>query len=117
MVDKETQIQTLLGGRALAFVCETLGVKNMINHNYSEVFTVTEEEVFEYASNNGIPQSDSTSKYSKKEGFHYYEEEGKWHTFFRERGQIYDEKIFTEDEIGKKYIVSTLLKLAGTGLY
>ena len=117
MVDKETQIKILLYGNPLDFACETLGVKNMRNHNYSEVFTVSKEEVYEYTSINGIPQSDSTSKYSKTEGFHYYEEEGKWYTFFLERGYIYHEKNFNDDELGKKYIVHTLLQLAGTGLY
>lgn len=51
------------------------------------------------------------------EGFHFFGEEGKWYTFFRERGYIYLEKNFTDYELGKKYIVLTLLQLAGTGLY
>lgn len=38
-------------------------------------------------------------------------------TFFRERNIVYDEKIFEDDELGRKYIVHTLLQLAGTGLY
>ena len=117
MVDKETQIKILLSGKALGFACETLGVENMRYHSYSKVFTVSEEEVYEYTEINGIPQSDSTSKYSLVEGFHYFEEEGIWYTFFRERGIIYSEKNFNDNELGKKYIVHTLLQLAGTGLY
>ena len=117
MVDKETQIKILLYGKPLDFACETLGVENMRYHNYSKVFTVSKEEVYEYTEINGIPQSDSTSKDSKAEGFHYFEQEGKWYTFFRERGYIYDKKNFDDYELGKIYIVHTLLQLAGTGLY
>ena len=52
-----------------------------------------------------------------EEGFKFFEEEGKWYTFFRERGYIYHEKNFDDYELGKKYIVLTLLQLACTGLY
>ena len=83
LIDKETQIKILLYGNPLGFACETLGVKDMRNHKYSKVFTVSKEEVYEYTSIHGIPQSDSTSRYSLVEGFHYFEEDGKWHTFFR----------------------------------
>jgi len=117
LVDKETQIEVLLYGNALNFACETLGVENMRHHKYSKVFTVSKEEVYDYISINGMPQSDATSRYSKVEGFHYFEEEGKWFTFFRERGIFYDKKTFDDYELGKKYIVLTLLQLAGTGLY
>lgn len=117
LVDKDTQIKILLYGNPLEFACETLGVKNMRDHKYSKVFTVSEEEVYEYTAINGIPHSDSTSRYSMAEGFHYFEEAGKWYTFFRERGTIYHEKNFNDYELGKKYIVHTLLQLAGTGLY
>ena len=117
MVDKETQIKALLYGKSLAFACESLGVSNMRNHKYADVFTVSEEEVYEYTTINGLPPSDSTSRGSMAEGFHFFEEEGKWYTFFRERGSIYHEKNFNDDELGKKYIVHTLLQLAGTGLY
>ncbi|WP_164215743.1 hypothetical protein [Virgibacillus sp. YIM 98842] len=89
----------------------------MLDHHYSEVFTVSKEEVYAYTLIHGIPQSESTSKQSLAEGFHYYKEEGKWYTFFRERNYVFDEKVFVDDESGKKYIVHTLLKLAGTGLY
>ncbi|SDN77728.1 hypothetical protein SAMN05518871_107187 [Psychrobacillus sp. OK028] len=117
MVDKETQIKVLLSGKALDFACETLGVKDMRTRKYVEVFTVSPEEVYEYTTIHGIPHSDSTGKNSLAEDFHYYEEEGKWYTFFRERGHIFDEKCFDDDELGKKYIVTTLLQLSGTGLY
>lgn len=117
LIDKETQIKILLYGNPLDFACETLGVKDMRTRKYSEVFTVSNEEVYEYTSIHGIPQSDSTSRDSLVEGFHYFEEEGKWFTFFRERGNIYYEKNFDDSELGKKYIVTTLLQLSGTGLY
>ena len=117
MIDKETQIKILLYGNPLDCACETLGVKDMRNHKYSTVFTVSKDEVYEYISINGIPQSDSTSRYSLTEGFHYYEEEGTWYTFFRERDYIYHENNFDDYELGKKYIVTTLLQLSGTGLY
>lgn len=113
LVDKEKQIEILLYGNALAFACEILGVKNMKNNKYSEVFTVSKEDVYEYISTHGLPQS----RHSLNEGFYYFKEEGKWHTFFRERGSIYNEKNFDSDELGKKYIAHTLLQLAGTGLY
>lgn len=117
LVDKETQIKILLYGDPLRFACETLGVNNMLHHNYSEVFTVSKEEVFAYTESHGIPQSASSNQYPLAEGFHYFKEEGKWYTFFRERNIVYDEKIFADDELGRKYIVHTLLQLAGTGLY
>jgi hypothetical protein len=41
LIDKETQIKILLYGNPLHFACETLGVKDMINHKYSKVFTVS----------------------------------------------------------------------------
>lgn len=117
MVDKETQIKVLLYGDPLRFACETLGVTHMLHHNYSDVFTISKEEVYAYTLIHGIPQSESTSKHSFVEGFHYYKEEEKWYTFFRERDYVFDEKTFTDDESGKKYIVHTLLKLTGTGLF
>lgn len=117
LVEKETQIKILLYGDPLRFACETLGVKNMRHHKYSDVFTVSKEEVYEYTLIHGIPQRESSSKHSLAEGFHYYKEEGKWYTFFKERDYIYNEKNFDDDELGKRYIVYTLLQLAGTGLY
>jgi len=117
LVDKETQIKILLYGDPLRFACETLGVSDMLHRNYSEVFTVSKEEVYAYTLIHGMPNRESTSKQSLAEGFHYYKEEGKWFTFFRERDYLFDEKVFVDDELGKKYIVETLLKLAGTGLY
>lgn len=117
LVDKETQIQILLYGNALQFACETLGVKDMRIRKYSEVFTVSMEEVYAYALNHGLPQSGSTRDDMLIEGFHYYKKDGKWYTFFRERGQILDEKNFDDEELGKKYIIKTLVQLSGTGLY
>ena len=114
LVDKETQIKVLLDGDVLGFACKTLGVKDMKHNHYSEVFTVSKEEVYEYTLIHGIPQSKTPPK---SEGFHYYKKDGKWYTFFRERGFTFDEKTFADDEIGRKYIVLTLLQLAGTGLY
>lgn len=117
MIDKETQIKVLLYGNPLKFACETLGVTNMRHHKYSEVFTVSKEEVYEYTSIHGLPKSETSGKDSLWEGFHYYKEEGKWYTFFRERGQVFDKKNFEDEELAKKYIVTTLLKLRMTGLY
>ena len=117
LVDKETQIQILLYGNALVFACETLGVKDMRTRKYAEIFTVSVEEVYDYVLDHGLPQNDSTSKDARVEGFHYYQEEGKWITFFVERGQISHEKNFDDEEFGKRYIVTTLLQLSGTGLY
>lgn len=117
LVDKGTQIQILLYGNALAFACETLGVKDMKTRKYSEVFTVSNEEVYEYISIHGLPKSESTRKEALVEGFHYYKEEGKWHTFFTERGRTFHKKNFDDEELGKRYIVTTLLQLSGTGLY
>ncbi|MGI2328970.1 hypothetical protein [Planococcus sp. YIM B11945] len=117
MVDKETQIRILLYGSALDFACKTLGVNNMMIHKYSEVFTVSNEEVYEYTVVHGLPQNEFSSKDALVEGFHYYREDGKWYTFFRERGHIFDKKYFDEEELAKRYIVKTLLQLSGTGLY
>ncbi|MET3574127.1 hypothetical protein ACFFIY_01150 [Bhargavaea ullalensis] len=117
MVDKETQIKVLLYGDALRFACETLGVKDMTKHRYSDVFSVTEDEVFEYTKVHGIPHSEQTGKHSLAEGFHYFKEDDKWVTFFRERGLVFSEKSFDNDNLGKRYVVRTLLQLAGTGLY
>ena len=117
MVDKETQIKILLCGNPLKFACKTLGVKDMENHTYSEVFTVSKEEIYEYVLINGIPENYSTSRYSMSDGFHFFEEDGVWYTCFRERGYIYDDNFFNNHELGQKYIVNTLLKLSGTGLF
>lgn len=117
LVDKETQIQILLFGNALQFACETLGVKDMRIRKYSEVFTVSMDEVYAYALKHGLPQSGSARDDMLIEGFYYYKKDGKWHTFFRERGQILDEKNFDDEELGKKYIIKTLAQLSGTGIY
>lgn len=117
--DKERQIKVLLDGRGRAYdyACQTLGVDNMMHHSYSDVFTVSEADVYEYIVNNGLPESADTSKASLKEGFHYYEEDGKWHTFFRERNYIFDEKSFEDSVEAKKYIAGQLIRLAGTGVF
>lgn len=59
----------------MKFVCEELGVKDMRNHNYSEVFDVTKEEVYQYVFQHGIPRNSSTSRCSL--GFHFFGEGGK----------------------------------------
>lgn len=112
--DKETQIKVLLYGNPYKFACETLGESDMRHRKYSEVFTVSKEEVFEYTTVHGIPQCGLTSR---EEGFHYYEEESRWHTLFKERGQVFDKKTFEDEKLAKNYIVTTLLKLRMTGLY
>lgn len=117
LVDKETQMQILLFGNALQFSCETLGVKDMRIRKYSEVFTVSMDEVYAYALKLGLPQIGSTRDDMLIEGFHYYKKDGKWHTFFNERGQTFDEKNFDNEELGKRYIIKTLVQLSGTGLY
>lgn len=119
MVDKEKQIKVLLYGNPhpFQFACETLGVENMYDHRYSEVFTVSKEEVLAYTAFHGLPHSERTGKEDRNEGFHFYEENGEWITFFRERGQIYDEKKFKDSKLAHHYIVETWLKLGGTGLY
>ena len=117
--DKEKQIKVLLGGRGRAYdyACQTLGVDNMMHHSYADVFTVSEADVYEYILENGLPESEDTSKKSLKEGFHYYKEDGRWHTFFRERNYIFDERSFDTDNDAKKYIAGRLIRLSGTGLY
>ena len=117
--DKEKQIKVLLGGRGRAYdyACQTLGVDNMMHHSYADVFTVSEADVYDYILKNGLPESEDTSKESLKEGFHYYKEDGRWHTFFRERNYIFDEKSFEDDNDAKKYIAGRLIRLSGTGLY
>jgi hypothetical protein len=117
MVDKEIQIKILLCGDPLRFACEILGVNDMTIRNYAKVFTVSKDEVYEYVSINGIPQDYSTIRYSLTDGFHFFEEEGKWYTCFRERGFIYNDKVFNDYEFDRKYIVDTLLGLSGTGLF
>lgn len=114
MIDKETQIKVLLYGNPLKFACETLDVNNMMHHEYSEVFTVSKEEVYEYTSIHGIPES---GPMNRDPGFYYYEEEGKWYTLLKERGQVFDEKNFEDEKLAKKYIVTTLLQLRMTGSY
>ena len=117
--DKEKQIKVLLGGRGRAYdyACQTLGVDNMMHHSYADVFTVSEADVYDYVLKNGLPESEDTSKESLKEGFHYYKEDGRWHTFFRERNYIFDERSFDNDNDAKKYIAGRLIRLSGTGLY
>lgn len=117
LVDIETQINVLLYGSALQFACETLGVNNMIDSKYADVFTVSFEEVYQYTVVHGIPQRESSRLDSRIEGFHYGQEDGNWTTFFTERGSIHTPKSFDDDELGKRYIVKTLLQLSGTGLY
>lgn len=115
MVDHDTQIKVLLCGNPLQFACETLGVSDMRNHSYSDVFTVTEADVFAYTEKHGFPDSPSGDRMT--DGFYYYEDQGTWHTFFRERGKTFDQQQFSDTQTAKTYIVSMLLKLTMTGLY
>lgn len=119
MADKETQIKTLLYGDPLGFACKTLGVENMLHHSYSEVFTVSFDEIYDYTLKYGLPGlgSGSADEPPEPEGFHYYKKDDRWNTYFTERGHRCDEKTFDDETQGKKYIVRTLLKLRGTGLY
>jgi len=117
MVDKQKQIEVLLYGNPYQFACETLGVDNMEHSKYSEVFTVSKEEVLAYTAVHGLPLSKMKGKEDRVEGFYAYKENGKWITFFRERGQIYSKKNFEDDRLAHHYIVETWLKLGGTGLY
>ncbi|WP_027084403.1 hypothetical protein [Cohnella panacarvi] len=117
MVDSKTQIEILLAGDPLRFACNKLGVKDMTQNSYKEVFTVSKEEIFQYVLANGIPQNYSNSRHSVVDGFHFFEDEGKWYTCFRERGFIFDDHEFIDYEEGAKYIVEILLKMTGTGLY
>ena len=117
VVNRDTQIKVLLYGNPLQFACETLGVPNMRNHSYADVFTVSRAEVLAYTTVHGIPEQSSTESYRLLDGFHYYEEHGTWYTFFRERGMTFDQKKFSDETIAKEYIVSMLLKLTMTGLY
>ncbi|OIN66373.1 hypothetical protein BLD48_11280 [Exiguobacterium sp. KRL4] len=117
MIDHKKQIEVLLYRNPLQFACETLGVPNMRNHSYADVFTVSRAEVLAYTAVNGIPEQSSTESNRLLDGFHYYEERGTWYTFFRERGMTFDQKNFSDETIAKEYIVSMLLKLTMTGLY
>src|SRR5690554_3688220 len=114
---KKHKIKILLHGNPLDFACKTLGVNNMINNKYSEVFTVSKEDVLEYTAIHGLPHSKRTNKNALGEGFHFFKEDGKWTTFFRERGRIFDKKTFQDDKLAHEYIVTTWLQLCGTGLY
>ncbi|MCT4780578.1 MULTISPECIES: hypothetical protein [Exiguobacterium] len=115
MVDQDTQIKILLYGNPLQFACETLGVSDMRKNSYADVFTVTEADVFAYTEKHGFPDSPSIDRLT--DGFHYYEEQGVWYIFFRERGKTFDQQQFTDTRTAKAYIVSMLLKLTMTGLY
>ena len=89
----------------------------MKNSRYSDVFTVSREEVVEYVLKHGIPENELTRNKTYVEGFHFFKEDGKWKTFFYERGITSHEKNFEDDTEAKKYITLTLIQLAGTGLY
>lgn len=115
--NKETQIKALLWGDAYDLACNTLEVSTMKNSRYSDVFTVSTVEVVEYVLKHGIPENEMARREQYVEGFHFLKENGKWKTFFYERGITSYEKNFEDDTEAKKYIALTLIQLAGTGLY
>ncbi|WP_214845518.1 MULTISPECIES: hypothetical protein [unclassified Exiguobacterium] len=115
MIDHDTQIKVLLYGNPYQFACLTLNVSDMRNHSYADVFTVTEADVFAYTEKYGLPASPAIDRLT--DGFYYYEEQGTWCTFFRERGITFDTQQFSGTQTEKTYIVSMLLKLTMTGLY
>jgi len=115
MIDRDTQIRVLLHGNPYQFACHTLNVSDMRNHSYADVFTVAETDVLAYTEEHGLPDSPDIDQLT--DGFYYYEEQGTWHTFFRERGITFDAKQFSDTQTAKTYIVSMLLKLTMTGLY
>ncbi len=117
MTETEKQIVTLLSGNPLKFACEKLGVRDMSKHSYSQVFTVTRSEVYEYVRKYGIPQNYSNSRNSLTDGFKFFEEDGKWYCCFRERGICFDEKELDNYDTGLIYITDMLLRLSGTGIY
>ena len=120
IIDKETQIKVLLYGSfsdPYKIACCVLGVDSMRDSNMSDVFTVTFEEVYQYAKIHGIPKSDYKKDGPLSDGFYYYQQDGVWHTFFKERGKIFDKQEYLDDEAGKRAIVLTLLQLCCTGLY
>ena len=117
MIDKTTQIKALLGGSAYDFACQTLGVYNMRDSKYSDVFTVTERQVHEYVFINGFPNGETPKEERDTEGFHFYQERGTWHTWYKERNIVSDEIKFEDSRKAKRYIATTLLRMAGTGVY
>lgn len=117
MIDKTTQIKVLLGGKAYDLACQTLGVDNMRDSKYSDVFTVTERQVHEYVFINGFPNGETPKEERGTEGFHFYEERGTWHTWYKERNIVSDKKTFEDSREAKRYIATMLLRMAGTGLY
>lgn len=117
MPDKETQIKALLWGGAYDLACSTLEVSNMKHSRYSDVFTVSAAEVVEYVLKHGIPEKELIKNKKYVEGFHFFKEDGKWKTYYYERGITSDEKTFEDDTEAKKHIALTLIRLAGTGLY
>lgn len=114
--NKIEQINVLLSGDPYEYACKQLNVKDMSSNQYSEVFTVSLNDVIQYVLENGFPPNDSNNR-SSDEGFHYYEDDGVWHTYFTERGMTFDERIIDDYDDGIAYIVEMLLRMKGTGLY
>lgn len=109
---KTAQIEALLNGQALDLALKTLGVTDMSDHRYDEVFTVTRRDIDAYVARHGIPRR----AYNGAEGFQCVEEEGTWCVYFAERGERVDEHRFATEAEAHRKLLDWLLNSTGAGL-
>ena len=118
MTEKEEQIRVLLAGNPLEYACKKLDVEDMREHRYSEVFTVTRQEVQEYVREHGLPVDISFSSLaSPQDGLFFYESGGEWLVYFGERGKRFDSRTFDSYNEALPCVVDWLLKLSGAGMF
>ena len=115
-VSKEVQIIALLTGGAFDLACEVLGVDSMMHHEYSEVFTVTRQDIDEYVAKYGVPPGGYNSTGSICEGINYYYDGECWHLIEMERYIHFYDRTFTNEAEAQKELVNLLLQRTGNGM-
>ena len=118
MATKEEQIEALLNCKALELACRELNVSHMARSSYTDVFTVTRQEIDEYIRINGIPKNRYCTRSDSHpcEGIHLVGKKDSWHLYWLERGIVSGEEIFSDYQEAQKRLLDWILGMAGTGI-
>lgn len=114
----EEQIIAVLTGTARELATRVLGVPDMSNHSYAEVFTITRADVETYVAKKGLPEQvlkRLVTEDSVAEGLHLVRGTLHWRVYWCERGNRYDEMRFLKRRDAERYVVQQLLAFAGIG--
>lgn len=114
----ENQVKALLNHRAFAYTVRILGVDNMQNHDYSEVFTITRSEINAIIRQAGLLSRVLSEKgvVNNSEGMQFQKIEGNWYLYHKERGLCDEPQVFNNDDEAHNAVITMLLNSTGTGI-